>query len=82
MSSKSSFWITEQIQWIQPGGRPDLDDNPRLVFLPFTATAFLRSRAAVLSLHMATECLRANGDGKEGGECGGEAEEEGDEWCA
>ena len=52
--------IVERIQspWIQPGGRPDLDeDPPRLVRLPFAfAVAFFaRSSATVFSFPMATD---------------------------
>ena len=61
-SSRSSFWIVDQSQspWIQPGGRPDLDDDPRLVFFPFAAAVafFTCSRAAVLSFPIATDCAR------------------------
>ena len=48
--------IEDRIQspWIQPGGNPERDDDPRLGFLPFAApVAFLaRSSAAVLSFTM------------------------------
>ena len=52
--------IVERIQspWIQPGGRPDLDeDPPRLVRLPFAfAVAFFaRSSATVFSFPMTAD---------------------------
>ena len=63
-SSRSSWLIVEQIQspWIQPGGRPDLDeDPPRLVLFPFAfAVAFFaRSNATVFSFPKAADRVRA-----------------------
>ena len=54
MGDQSSVGQVERIQspWIQPGGRPTLDEDPlRLVALPFAfAVAFFaRSRAAIFS---------------------------------
>ena len=51
--------IAERIQspWIQPAGRPDLDeDPPRLVRLPFAfdVAFYARSSATVLSFPMVT----------------------------
>ena len=58
-SSRSSCVIAERIQspWIQPAGRPDLDEDPPwLVRLPFAFVVafFVRSSATVLSFPMAT----------------------------
>ena len=53
----------EQIQspWIQPGGRPDRDNEPLTTFFPFTANDafFACSRAAVFSFTIAVELGRA-----------------------
>ena len=63
-SSRSSWLIVERIQspWIQPGGRPDLDEDPsQLVRFPFAfAVAFFaRSSATVFSFPMAANRVRA-----------------------
>ena len=69
--------MDEQIQspWIQPAGRPDLDeDPPRLVRLPFAfAVAFFaRSSAAVLSFPMVAVRARAEIRRRDGSKGGGE----------
>ena len=50
----------ERIQspWIQPGGRPDRDNDPQGVFLPFAPTDmfFACSKAAIFSFTMAVKC--------------------------
>ena len=58
-SSRSACRIEDRIQspWIQPGGSPARNDDPRCCFLPF-ATSFVffaRSSAAFLSFTMAGE---------------------------
>ena len=67
--------IAERIQspWVQPAGRPDLDeDPPRLVRLPFAF--FARSIAAVLSSPMVADRARAEGRRRGESESGGEIE--------
>ena len=62
ISSKSSCRSEDQIQspWIQPDGSPERDEDPRFIFLFFTAPVafFARSSAAILSFPMAAEQRR------------------------
>ena len=61
-SSRSSYRSKDRIQspWIEPGGIPACDDDPRFCFLPFAAPIafFKRSSTAVLSFTMVAERRR------------------------